>query len=307
MNVSCQPGAAGFEQWLHDINQICGAFTAQPLAEDFSGGISEFRQGALKLSFVDACHARLARTPREVAASDDSKYFAVFQLQGRAGMAQGDQRTLLQPGEITLIDAARPSEFTYGENSRQLSLILPHALVEQAVHYNKVQCGQAIPASAPLAMLAHRLVLDTAQQGSLTQLESEATLQALVSLLSPALAATAGRADPHERNLRRALAYIDEHLRDETLCPEQLAREVGVSVRGLYRLFAAKGLVVAQHIKNRRLDCCAQSLRQAAGEQKLSALGYSWGFCDSSYFSTAFKGRFGITPGEYRKRHAPAH
>jgi AraC family transcriptional activator of tynA and feaB len=36
----------------------------------------------------------------------------------------------------------------------------------------------------------------------------------------------------------------------------------------------------------------------------LSVLGYSWGFSDSSYFSTAFKSRFGIAPGEYRKQHA---
>jgi AraC family transcriptional activator of tynA and feaB len=69
-------------------------------------------------------------------------------------------------------------------------------------------------------------------------------------------------------------------------------------------MFAKKGLVVARYIKNRRLDLCAESLRQSGKEQKLSVLGYSWGFSDSSYFSTAFKSRFGIAPGEYRKLHA---
>jgi AraC family transcriptional activator of tynA and feaB len=69
-------------------------------------------------------------------------------------------------------------------------------------------------------------------------------------------------------------------------------------------MFAKKGLVVAQYIKNRRLDFCAETLRNAQFEQKLSALGYAWGFSDSSYFSTAFKGRFGVSPGEYRKRYA---
>ena len=64
------------------------------------------------------------------------------------------------------------------------------------------------------------------------------------------------------------------------------------------------GLLVARYIKNRRLDLCAESLRQSRAEQKLSALGYSWGFSDSSYFSTAFKSRFGISPGEYRKQYA---
>jgi hypothetical protein len=40
-------------------------------------------------------------------------------------------------------------------------------------------------------------------------------------------------------------------------------------------MFARKGLVVARYIKNRRLDLCAESLRQSRTEQKLSALGYT--------------------------------
>ncbi|VFS57305.1 Transcriptional activator feaR [Kluyvera cryocrescens] len=73
-------------------------------------------------------------------------------------------------------------------------------------------------------------------------------------------------------------------------------------VRSLYRLFADKGLVVAQYIKNRRLDLCAQALQSAHDDEKLAGIGYRWGFSDHSHFSTAFKQRFGISPGEYRKR-----
>lgn len=294
----------GFDQWLNQVNQICGAFDAHTLGPAFSGQIREFRSGALKLSFVDVCQARLYRTSREVAANEGNKYFAVFQLEGNAGMAQGDNRVSLSAGDITLIDAARPSDFTYSDNSRQLSLILPHHLVEQTLRFNPVKCGQRIAATSPIAMLSHRLIMETTRQHSLNQSESEATLEAIVSLLRPAIGANDDVVDPHERIWRKTFDFIDEHIRSEALCPELLAREVGVSVRGLYRMFAKKGLVVAQYIKNRRLDFCAESLRQSTAEQKLSALGYSWGFSDSSHFSTAFKARFGVSPGEYRKRYA---
>jgi len=293
----------GFDQWLFQINQICGAFNAQTLDESFAGQIREYRNAALKSSFVDVCQARLFRTPREVAAGEDGKYFAVFQLEGSAGMAQGDQRALLSAGDITLIDAARPSDFTYGANSRQLSLILPRQLVEQTLRFTSVRCGQRIAASSPIAKLSHHLILDACGEQSLSQQESEATLEALVSLLRPAISHSDDPSDAQERLFRKTLGYIDEHIRSEDLCPEMLAREVGMSTRGLYRMFAKKGLVVARYIKHRRLDLCAESLRQRCTEQKLSALGYSWGFSDSSYFSTAFKSRFGISPGEYRKRH----
>src|SRR5471032_25224 len=100
----------GFDQWIHQINQICGAFDGQILWDGFSGQIREYQSGALKLSFVDACQARLFRTPSQIAAGEGGKYFAVFQLDGTAGMAQGDSKALLRAGDITLIDAAHPSD-----------------------------------------------------------------------------------------------------------------------------------------------------------------------------------------------------
>ncbi|WP_437880686.1 transcriptional regulator FeaR [Pseudomonas sp. LRF_L74] len=292
-----------FDQWLQQVNQACGCFAAKPLGEAFAGSLSEYRSGAIKLSFVDVAQARLFRGNRELADSEGDHYYACFQLQGQADMAQDGNHAKLDAGDIVLIDAGRPSSFVYGDGSRQLSLILPRRLVEQHLHYSAVRCGQRIAGSSPLALMANRLVVESTRQACLSLAESEATLAALVSLLRPAITGTDLGHHPHESTFRKAIAYIDEHIREDDLCPELLAKEIGVSVRGLYRMFAKKDLVIAQYIKHRRLDFCAESLRQSGGEQKLSAIGYAWGFSDSSRFSTAFKSRFGLSPGEYRKRH----
>jgi len=61
--------------------------------------------------------------------------------------------------------------------------------------------------------------------------------------------------------------------------------------------FADKGLVVAQYIRNRRLDFCADAIRHAADDEKLAGIGFHWGFSDQSHFSTVFKQRFGMTSG----------
>jgi AraC family transcriptional activator of tynA and feaB len=42
--------------------------------------------------------------------------------------------------------------------------------------------------------------------------------------------------------------------------------------------------VVAQYIKNRRLDLCAQVLRAASDDEKLAGIGYSWGFATIAIF-----------------------
>jgi len=292
-----------FDEWLQKINQACGRFCATTLGPDFSGSVTEHKVGAIKLSLVDVAQARLYRTGREVEQSEGRHFFAAFQLQGQAAMEQDGKRVTLSPGDITLIDATLPSDFTYSDNSRQLSLILPRHLVEQSQRFSTVRCAQRVDASSPIALLANRLVLEATRLDTLSLQESEATLDAIISLLRPVIGSTEADPDVHERLFRKTIAFIDEHIRSEELCPELLAREVGVSVRGLYRMFSKKGLVVAQYIKNRRLDFCAESLRHNGAEQKLSALGYSWGFSDASYFSTAFKARFGVSPGEYRKRY----
>ncbi|MFS2126497.1 transcriptional regulator FeaR [Pseudomonas sp. Pseusp97] len=304
MNSSSTLRDDAFEAWLGQVNRACGRFDARTLGPQFHGRLREYQGGAIKLSVVDMAQVHLYRTSKEVGASAGGHYYAVFQLEGRSRLEQGDNRVELSRGDITLIDASRPSDMTYLEESRQLSLILPRQVIERGLRMSEVACASKIPASSPIAVLANRLIVETSQQESLGMLESEATLDALVTLLRPALASQDAEQDNHERMFRKATAFIDQHIGAEELCPELIAREVGISVRGLYRMFAKKGLVVAQYIKNRRLDFCAETLRNAQFEQKLSALGYAWGFSDSSYFSTAFKGRFGVSPGEYRKRYA---
>lgn len=303
MGMAQAAQADRFNAWLQQVNQACGAFAARPLGQTCNAALEEFRSGALKLSIVDVCAAQLYRGPRELSQGDDNHYYAVFQLQGQARMEQGTDSAALQAGDITLIDAAVPSNFLYSESSRQLSLILPRPLVEKSLQFAEVRCAQRVPGHSPIARLASRLIVDASRQSCLSLAESEAILGATLDLLRPAISATLSETDAHERLLRKALALIDTQITDESLRPESLARDVGVSVRGLYRLFARKNLVVAQYIRNRRLDLCAESLRCGQQTQNLSTLGYAWGFSSYCYFSTAFKARFGLSPSEYRKQH----
>lgn len=304
MKVATVMPSDNFQQWLADINLLCGEFDGAALGSDFAGTISGHQLGALRFSHVDSSSARLVRTPIEVKRSDVHKYFAVFQLEGTARMAQESSREVIEPGDVILIDSARPSHFEFGHGSRQVSVILPHDRVDQLMKFTPLAICRKIPAQSPVARLAHQMLLSSTRFDSVSLAESEAVIDALVSLMRPALSASDSHPDPHERLLRKGLQLIDAHIADENLCPEMIARDIGVSIRGLYRVFAKNGLVVAQYIKNRRLDICAEALRNPQSTIKLSALGFAWGFSNSSYFTTAFKQRFGVSPGEYRKRYA---
>lgn len=291
-----------FAAWLTDINQICGAFAGEALAHSFTASVEGYRQGALKMSLVEASHLCLRRQSDEVAQANEHYYYTVFQLAGAACLTQNDARETLNPGEIMFLDNTQPCEITYTSASQQLSLILPHELVNQAMPHWRSVGGHKIACAGGATGLAKQLLLATYAQNTLSLVESQAVLESTLNLLRPALDTRPQQVDPHERIFRKSVELINRHIRETELSPEFVAQEIGVSMRSLYRIFAKHGLVVAQYIKHRRLDLCAQALRHNGGE-KLSVVGYSWGFGNSSYFTTAFKARFGVSPSEYRNRY----
>lgn len=292
-----------FQAWLSQVNEACGHFNGRKLDPGFVGQLEKCQAGQISMSIVDMTQVNLFRGPREIRASGADNYYAVLQLAGTSHIEHQGARIELQAGDLTLIDASSPLDMHFHQRSRQLSLILPRAQVESGTRGTGVACAKRIEAQTPLASMARLMMLETGRTRHMTDHESQAVLDALIALLRPAIS-HATVPGSHERMFRKALTLIDQRITCEQLTPEVIAREVGISMRSLYRIFAKHGLVIAQYIRNRRLDFCAEHLRNPAMDQKVSSLGYAWGFSDSSYFSTAFKARFGMTPGEYRRQHA---
>ncbi|OAT52434.1 FeaR family transcriptional activator [Kluyvera georgiana ATCC 51603] len=295
-------GGETYHDWLAKINQVYGHFAARPLEGDFHGEIDTSYAGSLKLSTVTTRNVNLYRTHQEIRGGNDAWFYTVFQLSGEASIEQDDRQVCLQSGDMTLIDASRPCSILWQLTSRQVSLLLPRQLLENQHRGSGIRVATRLDKSLPMVQLSQRLLQESMSSPQLSASESEAALDAMVCLLRPMLHQQDVQPSRREKQYQKIIRLIDDAIQEEHLRPEWLASETGMSVRSLYRLFADKGLVVAQYIKNRRLDLCAQSLLSAHDDEKLTGIGYRWGFSDHSHFSTAFKQRFGMSPGEYRKR-----
>ena len=104
-----------------------------------------------------------------------------------------------------------------------------------------------------------------------------------------------------DRRIKRVRALLDEQYRHPPSVHE-LAGTVGLSASRLAHLFTdAVGKSVRSYVVDRRLTTAAVLIVQT--DDRISQIAYGVGFNDISNFNHAFKKKFGMSPGKYRKTH----
>ncbi len=110
---------------------------------------------------------------------------------------------------------------------------------------------------------------------------------------------TAGLGRPQ---LRRLDAYIQEHLAED-ISLTQLARVTGLSPFHFARQFKrSTGLTPHQYVLRQRVERARELLLR--GARNIAEVAGAVGFCDQSHLTVHFKRLLGLTPGEFRHRHA---
>ena len=144
--------------------------------------------------------------------------------------------------------------------------------------------------TARLFGAARAAVLRDARGGAL----AERLLLLFAALFKPAPAST--------RSTPGRVARVRERLDDDPAKPHhlaELAALAGLSRFQLLRAFAqATGLTPHVYLVQRRLEVARQLMR---GGATLADAAAAAGFADQSHLNRAFRGRYGYTPGAYRR------
>lgn len=100
-------------------------------------------------------------------------------------------------------------------------------------------------------------------------------------------------------DLEEVARYMEEHL-DEPLSIPQLSRRAFLSPTAFKAAFRQRfGLAVHAWLRQRRMERAAQLLR--ASSLTVLEVAQSVGYSSGSQFSTAFRQRYGTSPGKFRK------
>ncbi|AMO77193.1 transcriptional regulator FeaR [Pseudomonas citronellolis] len=303
-HASVFQGRQGFEAWHGDLSSNCGTFHVEPPAD---AGIASFR-GAVTAVTPDLSSLQGARitsncrhvhrSRRDIRQDDKDFFYLVMQVGGEALMCQSDSQTRLGSGDLVLLDITQPCDFYFEGLSDQFSVILPRNQVLQRFREGQILLNRRIGSASPLGAMGGMLVGQLFSTPLLRIDEATAMREAILALLRPALDHGGLGAQADGPLLLKAKTFIERHLADEALCPEQIAGSIGTSLRNLHRLFAQMETTVGRYILDRRLQSCATAIRES--EQKISSIAFARGFKDFSHFSRSFKNHFGVSPRGYR-------
>ncbi len=107
-----------------------------------------------------------------------------------------------------------------------------------------------------------------------------------------------------QRQLGRVLSYITDHL-DSKLSLKHLSEISGYQPDYFGKLFRKEiGVGISEYICSRRIERACYELETA--KKSIDEIAQETGFFDTSYFIKIFKRNCGLTPAQYRRKHATA-
>jgi AraC family transcriptional activator of tynA and feaB len=265
------------------------------------------RESLGSVALADVCSAAgiVRHTEEHIARADDRGYTLIMPINDGFQVALGSRPGfVLKPGEFCLLDQCRPYSLTLPQFTQTFCVALDgpalRALVPDVQRIIGIPARPVNSTSRMLVLLLRQLMRELKQD--LTRTISPAFAQSLTGFVAAAYSEFVGPADSSSQWRKlRIKHYVDEHLHDPLLRPAAIAKRFGISTRYLRLLFETDREPLSVYVLRRRLEKCAQLLRDPAWHGRtITDIAMSHGFSNLTYFGSAFRRHFGVTPRDYR-------
>jgi AraC-like DNA-binding protein len=228
-------------------------------------------------------------------------------LEGRAILANSHQELHLGPDAIVHGPILGQATLAFDDDVRLLLVRFPRSALNTRLQLARVaiqmktDSGMSRILSAILHAVAETIEdLPDDQERAIESMLREFVIATLAE--SAAAAANGGLVGVQAALLQKAYQIIEARLSDPELTMKQVCRELGVSLRYLYKLFARSGEGFGRYLKRRRLERCRCDLRNPTyAHMGISEICFRWGFNEAAHFSRVFREQFGMPPRTWRE------
>ena len=269
--------------------------------------------GRLSVLTVNSTPLTVRRTTSLARA--DPEPFVILELQraGQRTVTQADRSTVVQAGDLDVIDTGQPYTSACRDGINQHCVKIPRsdlALPDRALRrVVGLRLGPQNPMAEILVRYLMWLVGDDrmAARPDLDVFES-ATIELIRAVVATQLGDDALAREPIENTLAlRIMDFTRQHLTEHDLSAAKIARAHNISVRHLYTTLARSGISLGEWIRVRRLEGCRRDLaRTGCSSRTISFIAHQWGFGDATHFSRTFRDAYGMSPREWRALHQNA-
>lgn len=309
ISTSAQPAGDQADYWRSVISSAFGQLQVLPPDRDgFAARILARTLGPVEASQVEAPAHAVRRSARQVARDSRECYKLGLVLRGSCLLRQHGREVLVEPGDVVLYDLTEPVEIDFTAH-RIFTLVVPHKAIPLPTEHVARLAGTLLTDRVRTGRLVTSVLTTLADDGDAAEGPHAHHLGAAVlELVTGAMSERLGEAvhpcdapAAHTELLHCIEDWIERRLEDPGLSPATIAQAHHISVRQLHRLFQAKGITVARHVRTRRLEHCRRELRDPRlATQRISAIAYRWGFPDAAAFSRVFRAAYGASPSDYR-------
>jgi AraC-like DNA-binding protein len=264
---------------------------------------------ALRFSWgaVDASHYRRTRS---ITAGEDDDFVILVNLDGEIVSTQNGHEVALGPGDACLMACTDPGVFYRTALGRVVCIRLPSESMAALVPRLHDRAGMAIPRdSEALHLLTSYIhVFDDSDSLSTPELRAMIVthihnLAALTLRPTPDNFAAVEDTGLRAARLRAIKSYILENLNCSDLTVGMVAAYIRVSPRYVQMLMETDGTTFSEFALHARLERVYVALTdERTRARSIGDVAFENGFGNISYFSRAFRRRFGASPSEIRNQ-----
>jgi AraC-like DNA-binding protein len=254
----------------------------------------------------------IERCPRMVDMYPKEAIFACHLVKGSASFVQGGVQLVANAGDTLIYDTRRPFRLAFPSDMQELLIDIPVTELDACWGIRVADLPlKIVPAGGVGAAMGAEL------RRTLKSFLRAPTIDGCLSL--PACTHTVlrtmaqsrlrGAEAPHQSlfHILAAKMYIARHLGDPELCPADAAREAGISVRHLNRLFAMEGSSLSDYIWKQRTAMAYRDLVNVHSRgATIGEIAYRWGFSSQAHFCRAIGATYGAPPSALRKAPRPS-
>jgi AraC-like DNA-binding protein len=281
-----------------------------PTKEQFGARMWGYQLGPLGLFRIVATPNTMVRDSRQIAACDPECLHLSIVFRGRISAAQEGRTGVARTGDIISYDTSYPVVFEADQPYESFIVRIPRSLLGRRELEIRRQTALGISGvnGLPRAAVAFfRSLADGFGDGTITAVDTPDTVDLVLDLVRslyavPASVPEAARLRSHAEILLSVQSYIEAHLGDPALGPEEIARAMFISTRYLHKLFESEGTTVCRWIRASRLERCRRDLLDPAyDDETILAIASRWGLPGPQHFSRLFRSQYGCSPRDVRR------